>query len=79
MIGELKKKLLGETRWRNPFANSKYGNLKCFCGSGVKLKKCHGVKTSLDKAELEAARELFHKWEESPAGLEFFRKKKEGK
>ena len=26
----------------NPLNNSKYRNLKCFCGSNKKLKKCHG-------------------------------------
>lgn len=76
LVKEVKRKLLGETLRRNPFSNSKYGNLRCFCGSGSKLKRCHGSKVTLDKSEMDEARKLFEKWEESPEGLKFFQEKR---
>lgn len=40
-------------RYQNPLARGKYRNDPCVCGSGKKVKKCHGVKHALSKAELD--------------------------
>lgn len=62
--------------YRNPFHNGRYANMKCFCESGKKLKKCHGIDYSLREDEHNEAMKLFEKWEESPEGVKFFQEKK---
>lgn len=58
---------------RNPFRNGRYANEKCFCGSGQKVKKCHGREYTLTEEEMKTAKDLFEKWEDSPEGQKFFR------
>lgn len=65
--------------YRNPWKNGRYANHHCFCGSGKKLKRCHGQDHTLSIEELEDRKKLYAKWEASPEGLEFFRKMREGK
>lgn len=70
------KKILGiqEKLLRNPWKNGVYANHKCFCGSGKKLKKCHGESVTLTEKEMKDARALYEKWEDSPEGILFFKK-----
>jgi hypothetical protein len=79
MIEYIKNKVLGESRWRNPFNNGRYRNHQCFCGSGKKLKKCHGAERTLNKADLDEAERLFRLWEDSPEGILFFKNKRGAK
>lgn len=41
-------------RYKNPIASGKFRNDPCPCGSGKKIKKCHGVKDVLSKDELDS-------------------------
>lgn len=40
-------------RYRNPLARGKYRNDPCVCGSGKKVKNCHGKESSVSLTELE--------------------------
>lgn len=40
-------------RYFNPIGSGKYRNMVCVCGSGKKIKKCHGSKHSVTKEERE--------------------------
>lgn len=39
--------------FRNPLHFGEYRNKKCVCGSGVKIKNCHGVDRGLTEDELK--------------------------
>lgn len=43
---------------RNPLYIPKFGNRPCVCGSGKKMKKCHGKEYAITKEEYEEARIL---------------------
>ena len=40
--------------YRNPLNRGKYRNDPCPCGSGKKIKKCHGVKAAVTRSELDS-------------------------
>lgn len=42
----------------NPLCKGEHRNKKCICGSGEKLKKCHGKKRLISKVELDDILEL---------------------
>jgi hypothetical protein len=44
--------------FRNPMAHGQYRNHPCICGSGKKMKKCHGKEYAITAEELEAIKTL---------------------
>ena len=42
----------------NPISGGKYRNMSCPCASGKKVKKCHGIKSGLNKSELTEVNDL---------------------
>lgn len=44
----------------NQLAKGKYRNAKCICGSGLKMKNCHGQKYRLSIEEFEANNKMIH-------------------
>lgn len=47
-------------RYQNPLSRGKLRNDPCPCGSGKKIKKCHGVKHALSKDELADIHEMIN-------------------
>jgi uncharacterized protein YecA (UPF0149 family) len=45
----------------NPISNGKNRNKPCFCGSGKKIKKCHGEKDRISLDELQEIKRLWDK------------------
>lgn len=44
----------------NPLAKGKYRNDFCPCGSGKKVKKCHGTISSVKRGELDSINKMIH-------------------
>lgn len=49
-------------RYFNPLSNGSNRNRPCVCGSGKKIKKCHGVKSSVTKDEFDEIIRLIHEF-----------------
>lgn len=46
------------TKFNNPLNKGEFRNLKCPCGSGKKVKACHGIKSSFGVKEFIQTGEL---------------------
>ena len=44
----------------NQLSKGKFRNAKCICGSGVKMKKCHGMDYFVSKEDFEINNKLIH-------------------
>ncbi len=47
--------------YRNPLAIGSIRNHPCICGSGKKIKKCHGIESSMTMDEAKVVSELIKK------------------
>lgn len=47
--------------YRNPLNKSKLRNMPCICGSGKKIKKCHGIDYGIDVLKLNEINRLIDK------------------
>ena len=45
----------------NPLAKGKFRNMQCICGSGKKVKKCHGRDHAIDVLKLNEINRLIDK------------------
>lgn len=51
-----------EPRYFNPLSNGSNRNRPCVCGSGKKIKKCHGVESSVSKDEYDRIIRMIHQF-----------------
>ena len=54
--------LIKPAKYKNPIAKGKYRNNPCVCGSGKKIKKCHGMKEVISKDEYDQIVRLVHEF-----------------
>lgn len=64
-----------DARYRNPLRDGKLRNLKCLCGSGKKIKKCHG-RDSLSFDEANEVRGLILRFHAAREALQAIVEKK---
>lgn len=50
-----------EVMYKNPLAKGKYRNTPCICGSGKKIKKCHGRDNAIDVLKLNEINRMIDK------------------
>ena len=53
-----------EPQYQNPLNKGKYRNDPCPCGSGKKIKRCHGIKNLVTMPELETIHKMIHDYRE---------------
>ena len=47
-----------DLRYKNPLAKGKFRNGACYCGSGKKIKHCHGKDSSITMKQMKEIQEI---------------------